>query len=72
MHHMSGAWHSVQRTVRNVRVKARRLLINVDQSIFLAGNDDDGHFQVGDADAQCYCNRGIVDATETTRSLPFR
>ena len=52
MHHMSGAWHSVQRAVRNVRVKARRLLINVDQSIFLAGNDDDGHFQVGVALAE--------------------
>ena len=47
MRHMSSAWHSVQRTVRNVLVKARRLLINVDQSIFLAGNDDDRHFQVG-------------------------
>ena len=47
MNHMSGAWHSVQRTVHNVFVKAGRLVINVDQSIFLAGNDDDGHFQVG-------------------------
>ena len=45
MHHMSGAWHSVQRTVRNVLVKARRLLINVDQSIFVAGNDETGIFR---------------------------
>jgi len=52
MHHVASAWHSVQRAVRDVPVKAGRLLINVDQPIFLAGNDDDGNFQVGVALAQ--------------------
>ena len=47
MHHMTGAWHSMQNALRDVPVKKRRLLIDVDQTILLAGNDDDWHPQVG-------------------------
>ena len=47
MHHMADARNAVQRTLSDIPVKACRLLMNVDQPIFLAGNDDDGHFQFG-------------------------
>ena len=37
----------MQYTLSDISVNARRLLIDVDQPVFLAGHDDDRHFQIG-------------------------
>jgi hypothetical protein len=37
----------MQYTLNDISVKARRLLVDVDQPVFLTGNDDDRHFQMG-------------------------
>ena len=46
MHHVTNVWNTVQRTLNDVPVKTRRLLLDVDQPIVLASNYDNGHFQV--------------------------
>jgi hypothetical protein len=47
MHHVADARDTMQYTLSDISVKARRLLIDVDQPVFLAGDDDDRHFQIG-------------------------
>jgi hypothetical protein len=46
MHHVAGPWNPVKLALGNVPVKSVRLLVNVNQSIFLARDDADGHLQV--------------------------
>jgi hypothetical protein len=47
MHHVASVRDTMQYTLSDISVKARRLLIDIDQPVFLAGNDDDRHFQMG-------------------------
>ena len=43
MHHMAGARNAVKRTLDNVGMKSARLFVDVDQPVFLARDDADGH-----------------------------
>ena len=46
MHHMAGAWNAVKLALGDVAVKPARLLIDVNQSIFLARDNADGNLEV--------------------------
>ena len=46
MHHVTCARDAVKRALDNVAMKAGRLLIYVDQTVLLAGDDSNGHLQV--------------------------
>ena len=52
MDHVAAA-RDAQRALGNVPMKPRRLLIDVDQPVLLASNNDDGHFQSGVLLARC-------------------
>jgi hypothetical protein len=42
---MAGAWDGMESTLDNVVMKSTRLFFDVDQAIFLARDDADGHLQ---------------------------
>jgi len=46
MHHMAGTGNAMKIALGNVPMKSVRLLIDVDEPIFLARDDADGHLQV--------------------------
>ena len=47
MHHVANTRNAMQCAVSNVAVKARRLLVDVDEPVLLASNNDNRHFHAG-------------------------
>ena len=46
MDHVAGSGNAVKLALGDVAVQPCRLRINVDQSVFITCDDDDGHFQI--------------------------